>query len=520
MVKELAMGRLLRSIILVAVLALLLAFAVSAEEPTGGAGRNVPPAQPAAGTRYIVGVTDVPAAQRAAAAAQVRVLDVIPLIDAMVVEGSEQAVQGLARAPFVRYVEPDPPDALWTQDNTLPYGVANIEAEVVWGGAINATRVIPGQGGTGVKVAVVDTGIDCGHPDLSPNCIYGASYVKGAKPFDDHGHGTHVAGIIAARDNGIGLIGVAPEATLYAVKVLDQNGSGSFSGVASGIVWAVKNKMDVINMSLGGTGFSQALADAVKAASDAGILVVSAAGNSGCCDTVLYPAKLPESMAVAAVDVEDQRASFSSTGPEVDVSAPGVAVLSTVPTGSCKLCDPSGYRTLSGTSMATPHVTGTAALLRSRGFTAAQARTQMTGTAKDLGFPGFDLFYGWGRVDALAATTQEPYFPPIGDELPPTVAFLSPLDGLVITTSTVTVQVEAVDETQLALINLRLIWKVIQGNTTWTFKQVLATSDRSPLSYKLRTGSNGLKSGTYTLEAQAMDAFGHVATTRVTVIKP
>src|SRR5215469_1434085 len=88
--------------------------------------------------------------------------------------------------------------------------VANIEAEIVWGGTPNATNVISGHGGMGAKVAVVDTGIDCGHPDLQGNCIYGASYVKGAKPFDDHGHGTHVAGIIAARDNGFGVIGVAP----------------------------------------------------------------------------------------------------------------------------------------------------------------------------------------------------------------------------------------------------------------------------------------------------------------------
>jgi subtilisin len=125
------------------------------------------------------------------------------------------------------------------------------------------------------------------------------------------------------------------------------------------IVWATPNNMGVINMSLGGTSVSQAVADAVKPASDAGVLVVSAARNAGCCGTVLYPAKFPESMAVLAVDANDQRASFSSTGPEVDVAAPSVTILSTVPTGSCKLCDPSGHRTLSGTLMATPHVSGT-----------------------------------------------------------------------------------------------------------------------------------------------------------------
>src|SRR5207245_6345158 len=224
------------------------------------------------------------------------------------------------------------------------------------------------------------------------------------------------------------------KATLYAVKVLDANGSGSFSAVASGIVWAVRNGMNVINMSLSSSSYSQTLADAVKAASDAGVLVISTAGNSGCCNTVLYPAKLPESMAVAAVDANDQRASFSSTGPEVDVAAPGVSILSTVPTGSCKLCDPSGYGTLSGTPMATPHVSGTGALLMSRGFTNLDARAHIDGTAKDLGFPGFDLFYGWGRVDALAAVTKSPSFPPPGDVTPPTVAFVSPSDCWVLAT--------------------------------------------------------------------------------------
>jgi subtilisin len=488
----------LRSVVLCGLIALVYAPAAIAQEPT----------------RHIIGVTDVPAALHAIPVVGLRALEVIPLIDAIVVEGPEQAARGLAHAPFVRYVEPDPDGAVWTQADTLVYGVDNINAEVVWGGAENTTNVIPGQGGAGIKVAVVDTGIDCGHPDLAPNCIYGVSYVKGAKAFDDHGHGTHVAGIIAARDNGSGVIGVAPEATLYAVKVLDANGSGSWSAVASGIVWATRNNMDVISMSLGGTSFSQAVADAVQAASAAGVLVVSAAGNSGCCDTVLYPAKLPESMAIAAVDANDQRASFSSTGPEVDVAAPGVAILSTVPTGSCKLCDPSGYRTLSGTSMATPHVSGTGALLMSRGFTAAQAWTQMSGTATDLGFPGFDLFYGWGRVDASQAVTGTPSFPPLGDVTPPTVAFTSPPDGYVIDQKIVTVTVEATDDQALFAIELR----IVETRGSWQVSTLVATSNHSPLTYKWHT--DGLQSGTYPLDARAIDAAGHAASARVTVTQP
>jgi subtilisin len=476
-------------------------------------------------TRHIVGVRDLPAALRAVAAANLHVADVIPLIDAVVVEGSESAAKALKSHRSVRYVEPDPPDAVWTQADTLVYGVSNIEAEVVWGGFSGATSVMPGHGGAGVKVAVIDTGIDCTHPDLAPRCVWGANFVKGGgagKQTDDYGHGTHVAGIIAARANGFGIVGVAPEVTLYAVKVLDANGSGSWSAVAKGIVWAVQNGMQVINMSLGGAVFSQALADAVKAAGDAGILVVSAAGNEGCCDTVLYPAKYPESMAVAAVDQNDQRAYFSSTGSEVDVAAPGVSILSTVPTGKCKLCDPSGYRTLSGTSMASPHVAGTGALLISRGFTAAQAWEQISGTAKDLGFKGFDLLTGWGRVDANSAVTNSPSFPPLGDVTPPTVAFTSPADGSTIGQGTVTVTVAATDDHGLYAggggVNAIQLWIIYFTSNGGSSGNLVAVADRSPLTYKWNT--TAASSGTYTLWAQAVDQAGHATSTSITVTKP
>ena len=364
----------------------------------------------------IVGVRNVGQAIAALKAQGIPVRHVIEISNAVAVVGEPARLRAL---PFVRYVEADPPDAVWTQQDTLPYGVANIDAEVVWGGSQGATDVVSGQGGFGVKVAVIDTGVDCGHIDLLPGCFYGANFVNSLLAFDDNGHGTHVAGIIAARDNGQGAIGVAPEAELYAVKVLDSAGSGSWSAVAAGINWAVANNMNVINMSLGGTSGSQVIADAVAAAAAAGVLVVSAAGNSGCCNTVLYPAKYAGSMAIAAVDQLDNWATFSSTGAEVDVAAPGVAIVSTVPTGTCSLCDPSGYKSLNGTSMATPHVSGVGALLMSRGRSRSEAWSLMTGTARDLGTAGFDTYFGWGRVNALAAAGGAPSPPPPPGPPPP-----------------------------------------------------------------------------------------------------
>ena len=398
--------------------------------------------------RLIVGVTDLGRAERELPA-QAQVRFKIGISRAFAVIGNAER---LRRLPFVRYVEPDPIDAVHIAADTLEYGVNKINAEVVWGGAEGATTVIPGQGGAGVHVAVLDTGVDCGHQDLAGGCVYGPNYSGSALSFDDHGHGTHVAGIVGARANGVGTIGVAPEATIYSVKVLGANGSGALSSVAAGVDWAVVNGIDVINMSLSATLSSQALSDAVARAHAAGVIVVSAAGNSGCCNTVGYPAKLPGSMAVGAVDAADAIASFSSTGPEVDVVAPGVAVRAPVPTGSCTLCDPSGYRLLNGTSMAAPHVAGVAALLVSRGREAWEVWNLIRGTAVDLGAPGFDHSYGHGRLDALAAVNGDPGDPPPPvDTLAPFVSITSPAYfSRVFRNSVVTIQAAAGDNVGVA----------------------------------------------------------------------
>ena len=459
--------------------------------------------------RLIVGVTDLGRAQRELPAhAQVRV--VIGISRAVAVVGDPER---LRRLPFVRYVEPDPVDAVHIVADTLEYGVNNIDAEVVWGGSQGATTVVPGQGGAGARVAVLDTGVDCGHEDLAGGCIYGANFAGFTQPFDGHGHGTHVAGIIGARANGVGTIGVAPESTIYAVKVLDDNGSGALSWVAAGIDWAVANGIQVINMSLSATVTSQALTDAVAAAQAAGVLVVSAAGNSGCCNTVGYPAKLPGSMAVAAVDRFDIIASFSSHGPEVDVAAPGVAVRAPVPTGTCTLCDPSGYKVLNGTSMAAPHVAGVGALLMSRGRSAWEAWNLITGTAKEAGATGWDDAYGHGRVDALAAVNGDPGEPPPPppppppvDTVAPLVAITSPAYGaLVKRNQQVTIRASAADNVGVARVEfyVDLVGKCVDTTAPYTCNWTVPNT-RGTLFYLI--------------EAVAFDAAGNFASSMTIVI--
>ena len=326
-----------------------------------------------------------------------------------------QAIEAVRKNPNVEYIELD--GKVQASEQVLPWGIDRIDAELVH----------PSNKGTGVRVAIIDTGIDYTHPDLDGNYKGGYNFVSGNdKPMDDSGHGTHVAGIVAAEDNGIGVVGVAPEASLYAVKVLDSSGSGTFSNVIAGIDWSVRNGMQIISMSLGANSGSTALQDAVDSAYNAGIVIVAAAGNdgnyAGTTDTVDYPARYDSVIAVAATDSSDSRAIWynsipitgSSTGPQVELSAPGASIYSTVPTGACGLCDPSGYRYLSGTSMATPHVTGTAALIIASNpeLTNVEIRWLLRNTSRDLGLGGRDELYGFGLINASAAAPVRDITPP------------------------------------------------------------------------------------------------------------
>jgi len=282
----------------------------------------------------------------------------------------------------------------------LPWGVDRIDADLVQGTTT----------GDPIKVAIVDTGIDVKHPDLKDNLKGGVSTIGYTTSYnDDNGHGTHVAGIVAALNNDIGVVGVAPEANLYAVKVLDRRGSGYLSDVIEGLDWAVANGMQVVNMSLGTSAYNKSFEDAVKKVNAAGITQVAAAGNSGPGDnTVTYPAKFTEVIAVSATDKFDTIASWSSRGPQIDLAAPGVSIYSTY--------KGSTYKTLSGTSMAAPHVTGAAALVLTQtakcdtdlsgSCSPAEVQQRLEATAEDLGIVGRDGLYGSGLVDAEAAVIE------------------------------------------------------------------------------------------------------------------
>ncbi|MEA1894125.1 MAG: S8 family serine peptidase [Euryarchaeota archaeon] len=308
----------------------------------------------------------------------------------------------MRKNPQVTYVEDDILLTIATDEYVNSTGVSHIGCEMAHNSGID---------GTGVKVAVIDTGIDYTHEDLDANYRGGYDFVfNDPDPFENYNsHGTHVAGIIAAEKNNVGVVGVAPNASLYAIRVLDSAGFGNASWVIAGIEWAVDNDMDVVVMSLSTSVDSQSLREACHNAFGAGVLLVAAAGNTHG-GNVTYPARYDSVIAVTATDPGDNRASLSPIGQEIELAAPGVNIRSTFVGGS-------SYGNLSGTSQAAPHMAGTAALIISSNLPDVNddgvvnnedVRLQLQSMAQDLGDPGKDDMYGYGLVDAriTAAATS------------------------------------------------------------------------------------------------------------------
>jgi len=302
----------------------------------------------------------------------------------------EQAVQEYEKNPDVEYAEPNYIYTIqWTPNDpdfsSRQWGPQKVQAPEAW----DVTR-----GSSSTRIAIVDTGVQYDHPDLAGKVVRGYDFVDDdSDPYDGNGHGTHCAGIAAAvTDNGRGIAGIAPNATIYAVRVLDDNGSGTLDDVANGIIHAADNGADVISLSLGAPVGATTLRNAVDYAWNSGSVVVAAAGNSGT-SLPSYPAYYDNAIAVAATDSNDNKASFSNYGSWVDVAAPGVDIYSTY-TGS-------SYRSLSGTSMATPHVAGLAGLLDAQGRSASQIRAAIENTADPIS--GTGTYWSKGRINAYKA---------------------------------------------------------------------------------------------------------------------
>ncbi|MET1128167.1 MAG: S8 family peptidase [Thermoproteota archaeon] len=319
---------------------------------------------------------------------------------------------------------------------TTPWGVSYINAPNVWS-SFNVTGYVPTDkhGTSVIEVAVVDTGVDTDHPDLSGNLGFCVTVltrginqkIAYGKCEDDNGHGTHVAGTVAALDNGIGVVGVAPTVEVYVAKALDRRGTGYVSDIIKAIDIVVKgpdgvvdsdgdgvvagdsddDAPEVISMSFGGDSDVPELHLVLQAAYSYNITLVAAAGNEGA-GSPSYPAAYPEVVAVGAVDESGSVPSWSNRNPEV--AAPGVDILSTYPDDS--------YATLSGTSMAAPHVSGTVALIQAArllhnltllppGEENDASNTTVRGilhlAATDMGYSGYDSLYGYGVVNAYEA---------------------------------------------------------------------------------------------------------------------
>jgi subtilisin family serine protease len=389
-----------------------------------------------------------------------KVRETLGLINGLAVELTPGQLRRLRADPAVAAIEPD--GKLVAFDHASNTG--DHEYENAWGVEHIGSREVHlgGNTGQGIKLAIIDTGIDYIHddPDDTPyvvdpeflgNYAGGYDFFNGdADPYDDNGHGTHVAGIAAAEHNGYLVTGVAPGVDLYALKVLSAAGEGEYSGLIAALEWAVDNDMDVVNMSLGGHEVSDALQAAIASAYDAGLTLVAASGNvvtfqeilNGC--PVAYPAAYDQVIAVSFTNQQDRITGLSCTGPQMDFAAPGDGIYSPVPVGpagSCMFCTPYGYSAQSGTSMASPHVAGLAALVlhagiadgNGDGLVADDLKAHLCANTSPgnmaLTDPKYARSFGCGVVDADKALVDNPPPPPGGGPVATDDALTVPEDG-------------------------------------------------------------------------------------------
>ncbi|MEF8828484.1 MAG: S8 family serine peptidase [Haloarcula sp.] len=419
-----------------------------------------------------------------------RVLDFDDIGQAVAGRFADEALDNLERNPNVRYIERDGEMraiSIDSDDSEVPWGIDRVDAEKAHA---------DGATGNGADVAIIDTGIDSDHPDLRDNLGTGKAVVEAsgsdAEPWDDdNGHGTHCAGIADAVDNSEGVVGVSTSATLHAVKVLDGDGSGTYSDVAAGLEWVADEGHDVGSLSLGGPK-SSTIEDACQYAADRGVLLVAAAGNDGSDVEETAPATYSTVMAVTATDETDSLASFSNYGSDVELAAPGVDIVSTYPGG--------GYETFSGTSMACPHVSGAGGQLMADGDSNTDARTRLTDTAEDVGLSSSKQ--GSGLLDVEAAVGGS-------TDTAPGVSWVTPSGGETVS-GTITVQLDASDSED-GDDALDVTYTVDGGSSR------SATYDATTGYYEDVWDTTTVADGDHSLEASATDSAGNTTTSTVTV---
>jgi len=421
----------------------------------------------------------------------------IPALDVRIVgvpaHAADKVLLALQRNKDVEYAEPDfeahaiatTNDPYFTQGHQ--WYLSKIEATTAW----DTTK-----GSSNVVVAVLDTGVLASHPDISGKVLAGYNFVSNnTNTTDDNGHGTAVAGLTSAStNNGVGMAAVSWANPVMPVKVLGANGSGSYSGISNGITWAADKGARIINLSLGGTSSSKTLQDAVNYAWKKNVILIAAAGNNGN-NTPVYPAACTNVVAVSATNSSDGRPSWSNYGSYVDVSAPGVSVLT--------LSGASGYANWNGTSFSSPVASGVVALMVSANSSLSNAGIvdALLKNSDDIGAAGYDVYFGHGRVNArravAAVTTSSP-----ADTTPPVASINSPANGATLSGS-VNVGVSATDNVGVTKIEL-YIGGVLSGQS-------------SSASATFTWNTVNFQDGTYTLESRAYDAANNVGTSTISV---